>query len=92
MSALHDEGDSCTYSAFLDSWAVWTKYDFLCSGCEVSETSDRKVFVIQVGVLSKDFIRLRLSGVCIGDPEQTDLLDDGQDPRFRIVVSISTNT
>jgi hypothetical protein len=42
----------------LESWRISTEDQLLRSGSEVGETSDGKVFVVEVGVLTKEIIGL----------------------------------
>jgi len=80
-------------SAFFNCQAVGAKNELLGCESELRKTGDGKVFVVEVGVISDQCICLSssLAWAYFGTGEVY-LLDHGQYPGLRIVVSVSANT
>jgi hypothetical protein len=51
-------GKGDTYALLLDSGAVTTEDKLLRGGCEVCETGDGQVLVVEVGVVAEDLVGL----------------------------------
>jgi len=86
-----------TYTLVLDRGAVSTEYQLLGGGCEVCQTGNGQVFVVEVGVFAKQFVGLEGGLLASSWPPHsgcgacTRLLDYGQDPGLRIVVTVCTD-
>ncbi len=47
-----------TYPSFLNGRTIWPKNEFLSSRGKLDQTRDGEVFVVEIGVVSKDIICL----------------------------------
>jgi hypothetical protein len=50
-----------TRSSILDSSTFRTENELLSSGGEISETGDRKIFVVEIGVVAEDLVGLHIT-------------------------------
>lgn len=53
-----DEHESSTYTAFFYGGGLGAQDELLSGGGEFSKTSDRQVFVVEVGILTDDVVGL----------------------------------
>lgn len=76
-----------------DGGAVRPQDEFLCGGGELGEAGNGEVFMVEVWVVADEGVGLRRWLVPKAAPEwwAVYLLDDRQDPRLCVVVSVGTN-
>lgn len=58
VSSSHDVMEGCPHPLLLDGGAVTTEHELLGGGCELGETSDREVLVVEIGVVAQSVVGL----------------------------------
>ena len=102
VSSSHDVVQLGAHPLVLDSRAVFAQYEFLRGGSELGETGDRQVLVVEVGVVAESLFGLWVRFISLwsiareegamGLPRQyTHQLDNRQNPRLRVVISVGSN-